>query len=677
MSSLFQQKIQSLRGVGEKRAKLFTRLGAPTVGALLRLFPRAYEDLSHPFPILSAPLNEPCAVRAVVLERPKETRIRSGMTIYTVRVTDGESNLLLTFFNNPYITNLLKENEEYIFYGKINANFLKREMSAPEFTKAEFCPLVQPIYRQTQGLSNKMIQRAVQNALELLPEPMRDPIPETIRTQYKLCTLDFALKNIHFPDSMEQMQIARKRLIFEELLLLQLGLLRLKSRSRAVSSLQLPADYSPEFYPLLPFQPTGAQLRAVHEAMGDMMSGFPMNRLIQGDVGSGKTAVAAALCFCAVKCGLQAALMAPTEILAQQHYSSLSKLLSPAGMQVALLTGSMPASKKKEILNALQSGEIQLIIGTHALLSEGVSFARLGLVITDEQHRFGVAQRAALASKGNHPHLLVMSATPIPRTLALMIYGDLDISVLDELPPGRQKIDTYAITSEKRPRAFRFIKKHIDAGRQCYMICPMIEEAQNDLASVTEYAERVRTEWLPDCTVGVLHGKMKAKEKEAVMSEFAQGKISILISTTVVEVGVDVPNAVIMLIENAERYGLSQLHQLRGRVGRGKDKSTCILVSDAQNEEALTRIRTMCATGDGFRIAEQDLKLRGPGDFFGHRQHGLPDLKIADMLHDMDILVQAQEAARGILLKDYELEKAEHLGLRAEVKQLFDQLAPA
>jgi ATP-dependent DNA helicase RecG len=677
MSSLFDKKIQSLKGVGEKRAKLFTKLGAPTVGALLRLYPRSYEDLSHPFPILAAPLNELCAVRAVVLGRPKEARIRSGMTIYTVRVTDGESDLLLTFFNNPYIMNLLKENEEYIFYGKVTANFLKMEMSAPAFTKAEICPRVRPVYRQTAGLSNKMIENAMKSALALLPESMRDPIPEHIRTQYGLCPLKFALETIHFPESMESVETARKRLIFEELLLLQLGLLRLKSRRRAVSAFQLSVDYSSQFYPLLPFEPTGAQVRAVDESVGDMMSDSPMNRLIQGDVGSGKTAVAAALCFCAVKCDLQAALMAPTEILAQQHYASLSGLLSPAGIQLALLTGSMAAAKKKEIRNALQSGEIQLIIGTHALLSEDVSFQRLGLVITDEQHRFGVAQRAALASKGNHPHLLVMSATPIPRTLALMIYGDLDISILDELPPGRQTIDTYAITSQKRHRAFRFIEKHIHAGRQCYIICPMIEEGQNDMASVTGYSEQVRTEWLPNCSVGILHGKMKPKEKECVMAEFAQGKISVLISTTVVEVGVDVPNAVIMMIENAERYGLSQLHQLRGRVGRGKDKSTCILVSDAQNEEAVTRIRAMCATSDGFRIADQDLKLRGPGDFFGHRQHGLPDLKIADMAHNMDILMQAQEAARQILSGDYDLERTEHRGLRAEVMQLFDGLEPA
>ncbi len=672
MSSLFEKDIQSLKGVGEKRSKLFTRLGAPTVGALLRLYPRVYEDFSHPYMIEQAPLNELCAVRASVIEHPKETRIRSGMTIYTVKVTDGVSDMILTYFNNPYIMTMLKEDEEYVFYGKVSANYLKREMSVPEFTPTAVCPAVHPIYRQTQGLSSKMIENAIKNALELLPDAMRDPIPEKIRMDYELCHLRFALENIHLPSSMESLEIARKRLIFEELLVLQLGLLHLKGRSRAVSHLKLDWDYSAGFYPLLPFEPTGAQRRAVKVAIGDMMSGYPMSRLIQGDVGSGKTAVAAALCYCAVKCGMQAALMAPTEILSQQHYVSLSELLSPAGIHVALLTGSMAAAKKRSVLAALQSGEIQLVIGTHALLSEGVAFQRLGLVITDEQHRFGVTQRAALASKGDHPHMLVMSATPIPRTLALMIYGDLDISVLDELPPGRQKVDTYAITSGKRQRAFRFIKKHIDEGRQCYIICPMIDEGQNDMASVVKYAEQLKNEWLVGYQIGMLHGRMKPKEKEAVMAEFSQGRLSVLISTTVVEVGVDVPNAVIMMIENAERYGLSQLHQLRGRVGRGKDKSTCILVSDAQNEEAVTRLKAMCETSDGFQIADQDLKLRGPGDFFGQRQHGLPDLKIADMLHDMSVLKQAQAVARDILNEDYELDTVEHRGLRAEVKQLFD-----
>ncbi len=672
MRSLFDQNIQNLKGVGEKRAKLFQKLGAPTIGALLRFYPRAYEDLSHPYLIHDAPLNEPCAIRATVTAPPKETRIRNGMTIYKVLATDGESDMELTYFNNPYIMNMLKEDEEYIFYGKMSANFLKRGMNAPEFTHAAVCPPVRPIYRQTLGLSSKMVENAARNAFELLPDAMRDPIPEPIRMEHALCHLRFALENIHLPKSMENLELARKRLIFEELLVLQLGLLRLKGRCRSESKLKLEEDYSAEFYSLLPFAPTNAQIRAVKEATADMMSGYPMSRLIQGDVGSGKTAVAAALCYSAIKNGMQSALMAPTEILAQQHYASLSELLKGTGIRVAVLTGSLPAAKKRSVSAALQSGEIQLIIGTHALLSEGVEFQHLGLVITDEQHRFGVAQRAALAAKGDDPHMLVMSATPIPRTLALMIYGDLDISVLDELPPGRQKIDTFAITGDKRQRAFRFIRKHVDAGHQCYIICPMIDEGQNDMASVNQYAEKLKNEWLTGCHIGVLHGRMKPKEKEAVMADFASGKLSVLVSTTVVEVGVDVPNAVVMMIENAERYGLSQLHQLRGRVGRGKEKSTCILVSDAQNEEATTRLKAMCETSDGFKIADQDLKLRGPGDFFGQKQHGLPDLKIADMMNDIGVLKQAQAVARVIIAEDSELEAPEHRGLRAEVKQLFN-----
>jgi ATP-dependent DNA helicase RecG len=669
MRSLFNINIQELKGVGEKRAQLFTKLGAPSVGALLRLYPRAYEDWSCPHLIKNAPLNEPCAIRATVLSKPKEIRIRSSMTLYKVNVTDGVNDMEITFFNNPYILKLLKENEEYTFYGKVTANFLKRQMSSPKFIPSKNSPKVFPIYPLTEGLTNRIIVNTVKNALKLLPDAIRDPIPENLRMEYGLCHLRFALLNIHFPNSMEDMLMAKRRLAFEELLVLQLGLLQLKLKNRSESQYKLSNTDVDKFYSLLPYKPTSAQNRAVTEALKDMTSGKTMSRLIQGDVGSGKTAVAAALCYCTVQNGIQAALMAPTEILAQQHYKSFSHLLK--NINVALLTGSMSAPKKREVLSGLSSGEIQLVIGTHALISKGVSFKNLGLVITDEQHRFGVSQRAELAIKGNNPHMLVMSATPIPRTLALMIYGDLDISILDELPPGRQKVDTYAITSNKRKRAFNFIKKQIDEGRQCYIICPMIDESGNDMASVKDYSDKVKNSLLPGYNTAILHGKMKSKEKEEVMRDFLDNKISVLISTTVVEVGVDVPNATVMLIENAERYGLSQLHQLRGRVGRGKYKSTCILISDAQNSEAVTRLKAMCLTNDGFKISEQDLKLRGPGDFFGQRQHGLPELKIADMINDIDIIKQSQSAAQKIISADTALTKQEHRGLRAEVKQLF------
>ena len=584
------------------------------------------------------------------------------------------SDLEITFFNNPYVKDRLVEGETYLFYGKLSANFLKREMLSPEFYPIESCPPIIPIYRQTQGLSSRMISNAVKHAFLLLPHDLRDPIPAPLRTQQHLCPLRNALEQIHFPSNMEELREARHRMIFEELLVLQLGLLRMKSRERERTSLCLTKDYTEEFYRLLPFTPTNAQKRAVQEAMADMTGGRPMNRLVQGDVGSGKTAVAAALCYNVVENGMQAALMAPTEILAHQHYETLSSILAPADIPIARLTGSLTASKKKKLAEQLQAGEIRLVIGTHALLSEGVTFQNLGLVVTDEQHRFGVAQRAALASKGNNPHLLVMSATPIPRTLALMIYGDLDLSVLDELPPGRQKIETYAIDSSKRTRAFHYMQKHIDQGLQCYIICPTIEEGNNDMAAVLQYADKLRTEWMPGTRIGILHGRMKAREKESVMEDFASGQLDILVSTTVVEVGVDVPNAVVMLIENAERYGLSQLHQLRGRVGRGTHRSTCILLSDAQNDEALARLQVMCRTSNGFEIADEDLRLRGPGDFFGSRQHGLPDLKIADMAQDLETLKQAQEVARTILAQDFALEQPEHRGLRAEVNQLFQTL---
>lgn len=674
MASLYRKDIQSLKGVGGRRAELFKKLGVSSVGALLRFYPRAYEDLSSPCAIRNAPVGVPCAVRAVVTESPKGTRIRGGMTLFRGKADDGETEFSLLFFNNPYVADLLKEGREYLFYGKVTADFLKHEMVSPEFFPAESCPAIRPIYRQTQGLSSRLIANSVKEALALLPDELQDPLPRLLRERYGLCGLRDAMVHIHFPPDSETSETARRRLIFEELLVLQLGLSLMKNRETVKSGFRLQEDWSEEFFRLLPYTPTKAQRRSAAEATKDMMSGRVMNRLVQGDVGSGKTAVAAALCYSTAKNAMQAALMAPTEILAHQHYESLRKLFEPAGIHTALLTASVPAAQKKAVLAGLADGSIGLVVGTHALLSKAVAFRRLALVVTDEQHRFGVAQRAALSEKGDNPHLLVMSATPIPRTLALMIYGDLDLSVLDELPPGRQEIKTYFITSDKRMRAFGFLKKQIEEGRQCYIICPMIEEGQSDMASVQQYTEKLRKKWLPGCSVASLHGKMKPQEKNEVMNLYSAGKISVLVSTTVVEVGVDVPNATVMMIENAERYGLSQLHQLRGRVGRGKHQSYCILVSDAQNEETTARLGVLCATNDGFRIANADLKLRGPGDFFGNRQHGLPVLKIADMAADMNTLNLAQAAAREILSFDPTLELPEHRGLRAETRQLFAHL---
>lgn len=672
MSSLFDVKITGIKGVGEKRGKLFAKIGAPTAGDLLRLYPRDYVDWSRFVPIPQTVMNEVNVIKAQVIAPPREQRVKGGMLLFKVGVTDGEGDMALTFFNNKYIPNLLTEGSVYYFRGKVTGSPGRREMLSPEFVREDKSSAIEPVYPQTEGLSSRIIESAVKTVLTMLPETMVDPIPDTFRQKYELCHLNFALNHIHFPADEEALKVAAFRLIFEELLVLQLGLKLLKNGVKNENQHIITADYTGDFAGLLPFSLTGAQKRAIQQCISDMKSDSPMNRLIQGDVGSGKTAVAAALCHTAGLCGIQSALMAPTEILAAQHFSSLKELLEPAGINVALLTGSVTAKNRRPILEGLRNGSIQLVIGTHALISDGVAFKNLGLVITDEQHRFGVGQRTALAQKGDCPHLLVMSATPIPRTLALMIYGDLDVSVLDELPPGRQKIATYSITPDKRSRAFSYIQKHIDEGRQAYIICPLIDEGknENDMASVNEYGVMLKN-YFPEESVALLHGRMKPKEKDAVMSRFSSGETKILVSTTVVEVGVDVPNAVIMMIENAERYGLSQLHQLRGRVGRGRHKSTCILVTDARGEEAQARMKIMCSTSDGFKIADEDLRLRGPGDFFGSRQHGLPQLKIADMMKNMDVLMEAQEAAGSIFSADPLLNNPEHRGLKAEVRQLF------
>lgn len=673
MPSLFAKPITELKGVGTKRAELFKKLGAPTAGALLRLYPRAYEDWSNPCAAAEAPLDTPCTVRATVETVGGAVFARSGVMLIKARAADPAGDVLdLVFFNNPYIPRLLRAGQTYLFHGKVTRNRGQRQMVSPLFAEIGKAPGLRPIYPQTKGLTSRMIEAAVAEALALLPDVIRDPIPAPLRMEYGLCELRYALENIHRPPDPESMAVARRRLAFEELLILQLGMLTLKHRDREKSGCVIQTDYTAEFWDLLPFAPTGAQRRAATEAVRDMCSGWPMNRLVQGDVGSGKTAVAAACCHTAIRNGLQAVLMAPTDILARQHFASLSGMLAPTGIAVGLLTGSLKPKEKAAVKSKLLDGEIQLLIGTHAVLTADVQFQNLGLVITDEQHRFGVRQRTALAEKGKGVHVLVMSATPIPRTLALMIYGDLDISVIDELPPGRQPIETYCTDSAKRGRALRFLQKHVHAGQQCYVICPAIEGG-SDRASVGEYAGKLQRA-LPDCRIGTLHGRMKPKEKDAVMADFAAGNLDILVSTTVVEVGVDVPNATVILIENAEQYGLSQLHQLRGRVGRGKNQSYCILVTDAQNDNARARMQAMCETNDGFLIAERDLKLRGPGDFFGSRQHGLPALKIADLNNDMAVLHDAQAVAKRILHEDPTLDAENHRGLRAEVRQLFAEV---
>ena len=662
--------IRYIKGIGEKRAGLFYKLGVHDVDALLSFFPRTYQDLSNTYSVTEAPVNEPCVLKATVASRITEHRIRKGMVLYKFTVTDSLNDIAVTVFNNKYIADKLKMGEEYLFYGKITPGFGKKEMSAPLIEMIEG-QRIRPIYRQTEGLNARAIEKTIKTAFQLYQEGLIDCLPEHIRKAYHLCSYRFAIEHIHFPVLQNDIEIARKRLIFEELFVLQLGLIQLKSRNRSLTGATITEDNSDGFLSRLPFHPTGAQKRAVKEAVQDMKSEIPMNRLLQGDVGSGKTAVAAALCDTVIKNGFQAAFMAPTEILAEQHYHTLKKLFQGSGTAVHLLTGSTIARDKKVIKEQLKTGEISLIIGTHALLEDSVEFHRLGLVVTDEQHRFGVAQRSALSGKGDNPHLLVMSATPIPRTLALIIYGDLDVSVLDEIPPGRQPIETYYVDSSFRNRIYTFIKKHLDEGRQGYIVCPLVEEGDTELKAAEEYSRQLSQDAFAGYQVALLHGNMKGKDKEQTMRRFAAGELSLLVATTVVEAGVDVPNAVIMVIENAERFGLSQLHQLRGRVGRGQHKSTCILISDAKGEEARQRLEIMKETTDGFVIAEKDLNLRGPGDFFGKRQHGLPLLKIANILTDMDTLKQAETAAKEILNDDPLLIKDENRLLKEAVETLF------
>ncbi len=671
MSSLYSMKIENLSGIGKKRAELFNKLGVFSVGNLLNYYPRDYEDWSDITEICDVADNTTVCIRATVGSAFKSNYTKSGKFIAKVAVYDESGGAELVFFNNRYIMNMLAYGQTYLFFGKASHTLDGVSMTSPTFQPDNQSSAVQPIYNLTAGLNNKVVTNAVKKALKLLPETVNDPLPESVRSRFKLCGLKYAIENIHFPESIEALETARKRLVVEELLVLNLGLRDLKNRKRAANKNVIIKDYSDSFAKLLPFNLTNAQKRVIGECVGDMMNpDITLNRLVQGDVGSGKTAVAASICYTTVKNGKQCAFMAPTEILTEQHYNSINELLSPAGIKVALLTGSLKPSEKESIRARLETGEIDLVIGTHALITDKTLFNDLGLVVTDEQHRFGVAQRAKLLSKGNSPHLLVMSATPIPRTLGLIIFGDLDISIIDELPPGRQEIDTLLIDSSKRERALGFIKKEAQKGRQAYIVCPLIEESESDLISAEEYAAELMLNYFSDIPVGILHGKMKPAEKESVMRDFADDKLKILVATTVIEVGIDVPNATIMMIENAERFGLSQLHQLRGRVGRGEEKSYCILVSDSTAQTAFERLKTMCSTSDGFKIADADFKLRGPGDFFGSRQHGLPKLSISS-LADTRNLDLSQKIADYVILDSNNLLDDRYRALKAEITRLF------
>ncbi len=669
--------VRYLKGIGEKKALALNKLGVFSLYDLISFFPRKYEDRSRICPIAAAPEGEGVCIRAMVADVPRLSRIRRGMDLVKLRAVDDSGSVDITFFNQSYAKDNLHRGESYNFFGRMEFKGGRRCMANPVYEPVERAGQVTgcivPVYRLSSGLNQRSIMQAVRQGLDCCLETLPDALPEDVRRRCRLAQVRYAYENIHFPPDFEALELARRRLIFEELFVLSCALGSMhRQRSRDEGIRLRPVDMD-RFWASLPFRPTQAQLRAVGQAAEDMCSGAVMNRLIQGDVGSGKTLAAAALIWLCAENGYMSAFMAPTEILAQQHYDTLSSMLSPFGLRVGKLTGSMGAREKRLIKAQLQKGELDLIIGTHALFSQDVEYSKLALVVTDEQHRFGVNQRSALISKGGRPHVLVMSATPIPRTLALIIYGDLDISVIDQLPPGRQKVDTFAVNESYRARLNGFIRKQVQEGRQVFVVCPMVEENEElniKLKSAQEHAAQLSA-LFPDMKVACIHGKMKAKDKDDTMSAFVAGDIQILVATTVIEVGVDVPNASLMIVENADRFGLSQLHQLRGRVGRGQHKSYCILVSDNDSPEVKSRLNIMCKTGDGFKISEEDLRLRGPGDFFGSRQHGLPEMHVADLGADVNVLQQAQEESRRLLESDPGLQLPEHRILRDKVEQLY------
>jgi ATP-dependent DNA helicase RecG len=665
--------MQYLKGVGAARARLFERLGVFSLRDLLNHFPREYEDRRETRLIAQMTADVPACVAAMVAEPVRYSRIRAGLDIAKTRIVDESGCLSLTFFNAPYVREALREGETYVFFGKLTED--TRNMQNPVFEHVsragQNTGCILPVYRLCAGLSRGQVTAAVRQTLRETAEQTADILPDGLQARYQLAHSRFAYEKIHFPNDPEEGDTARRRLVFEELLVLSLGLRQLKGHTARLPGRSLSPAGLDELWAALPYEPTGAQRRIVGQALSDMASGHPMNRLVQGDVGSGKTLVAAACAVSALRGGVQVAFMAPTELLAEQHFETLAPLFERLGLTAVLLTGGLSAHRKRAVCEVIESGAPLMAVGTHALLSDRVRFGRLGLVIADEQHRFGVAQRAALLAKGDAPHLLTMSATPIPRTLALIVYGDLDVSVLDEMPPGRRAVDTFVVGEDTRPRIEAFVKRLVAEGRQVYVVCPRVEENDDaqGLRAVEEYAARLREAVFPGLRVGWVHGRLKGRDKETAMRAFAAGKLDILVATTVIEVGINVPNAALMVVENADRFGLSALHQLRGRVGRGAYKSYCVLFSEAQGETARARLRVMRETNDGFAVAERDLALRGPGDFFGQRQHGLPNLHIADLATDMYVLPQAGEAAQTLLEEDPGLER--HPGLRAAVARLF------
>lgn len=663
-----------MNGVGEKRAALYKKLGVETIEQLTELYPRDYVDFTRTTPIREVQPGDSCVIRATVQTKRYPTNYSSRVQVFRALLTDGVGEITAVFFNAKYTFDSLAVGREYLFYGKINCDYGTMQIASPQFVSPNEGGLL-PKYRLTAGLTNNIVSANVKAALALVRRT--ETMPTDVLKRYSLMGADDAVRKIHFPKTREEYLGARRRLIFEELLTLKLGLSALKTRGRGLSGAVMTDVDMDAFYRSLPFTPTNAQLNAVNDCIADMKRLYPMNRLIQGDVGSGKTLVAAAAAFFAHRNGFQSLIMAPTEVLAQQHYETFRGFLEPLGVKVGLLSGSMTAAEKKSVRESAKQCEIDVLVGTHALIQRSLSIGRLGLIVVDEQHRFGVAQRSLLAEKGVNPHVVAMSATPIPRTLALIIYGDLDVSVLNEMPKGRLPVETYAVDGSFRQRVYNFIKKHIAAGRQAFIVCPRVEQSDDessDKKSAIEYYNYLTAGDFRGIPTGLLYGKMKPAEKDAVMNDFRDNKLKLLISTTVIEVGVDVPNAVVMLIENAEQFGLSQLHQLRGRVGRGSEQSYCVLMTDNKSDYTRQRMQAMCETTDGYKIADTDLKLRGPGNFFGREQSGALPLKVADFAENAEILGEIEQLADELLKVDPELEKPENSGLKQNVERLLGNI---
>lgn len=676
-------EVRFLKGVGPSRSRLLSKMEVRSVEDLVFLFPRRYEDRRHLTSLdeLVPGTTGTIIARVVALER-KKTR-KKDLTLVSAILTDDRGFCSAVWFNRPGLERTLTPGTKAAFYGRIEEKYGRVQITNPEFEiiggeEADSAARIMPVYPLVEGLNQRWVRKLVRSVLPLAADQIEETLPEALRERMGLTGLATAVQGMHYPDDPEHWRACRRRIAFEELFLLQLGL-ALRRRDFETGRTAHPLALSPEtrerfLNECLPFRFTAAQERVFHEVMTDIGRPVPMNRLLQGDVGSGKTVIAASALVAAVDSGHQGALMVPTEVLAWQHYDKISRLLAPLGIEVALLTGSLSRTDREARVEAIASGDVDIIIGTHALIQEGVSFSSLGLAIVDEQHRFGVLQRGALAGKGRtDPHVLVMTATPIPRTITLTLYGDLEVSVIDELPPGRKEVRTYRARPAERDRVLRYIRSQVKEGRQVYWVCPLVEDSDNvDAASVQERFQELGGSF-PDLVLGLLHGQMPAAEKTAVIEGFRKGQVSVLVSTTVIEVGVDVPNATVMVIEDAQRFGLSQLHQLRGRVGRGAHGGTCILLGHPTTEEGFQRLEAMCATSDGFRIAEADLRLRGPGEVCGIRQHGVTDFRVADLVRDLKLLNLARKEALDLAEADPRLESVPRLRERL-VRTLGDRL---